>query len=49
MKAARPTVGQLTTCHGLPARIIKVHPFGTIDVVQIATGRAYRITGLAFL
>jgi len=49
MNTTRPTVGQLTTCHGLPARIIKVHPFGTIDVVQIRTGRSFRITGLGFL
>lgn len=29
-----------------PARIIRIHPFGTIDVEVIASGRCYRISGL---
>ena len=40
-------VGQTITVYGQICTIVKVYPFGTIDVVT-ATGRQYRVTGLSF-
>lgn len=39
-------VDDTVTCHGEPSKVIRIHPFGTIDVEQLRTGDHYRITGL---
>jgi hypothetical protein len=45
----RPNVGDLCTVRGLACKIVKVHPFGTIDVHAIEQNKAFRVTGLAFI
>ena len=47
MNTTKPTIGQTITVYGQICTIVKVHPFGTIDVVA-ANGRYYRVTGLSF-
>ena len=47
MNTTKPTIGQTITVYGQICTIVKVYPFGTIDVVT-ATGRQYRVTGLSF-
>lgn len=44
----RPEVGQVIPFRNTTAVIIKVHPFGTIDV-ETPSGHTYRVTGLAFI
>jgi hypothetical protein len=46
---ARPTVGQTITLRGHLATIVKVYPFGTVDVKINDTGKYARVTGLPFL
>jgi len=48
MNTTKPTIGQTITVYGQICTIVKVYPFGTIDVVS-ANGRHYRVTGLSFL
>jgi hypothetical protein len=48
MNTTKPTIGQTITVYGQICIIVKVYPFGTIDVVS-ANGRQYRVTGLSFL
>lgn len=43
-----PRVGQTMTVYGKPATIIKVHPFGTVDV-RTESGKYFRVTGLPFI
>jgi hypothetical protein len=43
-----PKVGQVITVHGVPCRIFKVRPFGTVDVVALDDSRAFRVSGLGF-
>jgi len=46
----RPKIGQLVTLpSGKKARIFKVHPFGTVDVLTVDGERAFRLTGLPFV
>ena len=45
---ATPQVGQIVTVHGKDCRIVKVRPFGTIDVVSLDGSKAWRLSGLAF-
>lgn len=47
MNTNRPVVGELMTVRGHIGTIIKVYPFGTVDV-ELADGRCYRVTGLSF-
>lgn len=47
MNTTKPTIGQTITVYGQICTIVKVYPFGTIDVVS-ANGRQYRVTGLSF-
>jgi 1,2-phenylacetyl-CoA epoxidase PaaB subunit len=44
----KPRVGDRTTVRGVPVEIVKVHPFGTIDVVSLDGKHAWRVTGLSF-
>ena len=45
---ATPQIGQIVKVHGKDCRIVKVRPFGTIDVVTLDGYRAWRLSGLAF-
>ncbi len=45
----KPTVGQLYTVYGVVCRIVRVRPFGTIDVESLDGTKAWRVTGLFFL
>ena len=45
-KLNHPLLGAAMTVHGVAGKIIAVHDFGTVDVEQVRTGRAYRVTGL---
>jgi preprotein translocase subunit YajC len=50
MTTNAPKVGdKFTTRAGMLATIIKVHPFGTIDIQIDATGDCFRVTGLPFV
>jgi hypothetical protein len=40
------TVGETVTVRGKDAVIVKVHPFGTVDVQIVASGEFFRVTGL---
>lgn len=42
----KPSIGQPIDVHGIPCRIIRIHPLGTIDVKAIDSERYWRITGL---
>lgn len=44
----KPRVGDRTTVRGVPVEIVKVRPFGTIDVVSLDGKHAWRVTGLFF-
>lgn len=44
----RPVVGQTIAFRNTTAVIVKVHPFGTIDV-ETKNGNRFRVTGLAFI
>ena len=44
----KPNLGDIITVRGIRGRIVKIHPFGTVDVVT-DSGAHYRITGLPFL
>lgn len=44
----RPQVGQTFTAYGEACEIVKVHKFGTIDIVS-PSGKAFRVTGLGFI
>ena len=43
----KPQVGDSIQVHGRVAKILKVHPFGTLDV-QFSDGQTCRISGLSF-
>lgn len=44
---ARVTTGQRVTLNRIGDAIVRrVHPFGTVDVESVATGRWYRVSGL---
>lgn len=45
---AKPQVGQIVKVYGKDYRIVKVHAFGTIDVVALDGSKAFRLSGLAF-
>jgi hypothetical protein len=49
INSERPKVGDLCTVRGLSCKIVKVHPFGTIDVHAIEKNKAFRVSGLAFI
>lgn len=44
----KPEVGMIVKVYGHDCRIVKIRPFGTIDVVRVDGSRAYRLSGLAF-
>lgn len=44
----KPQVGHIVKVYGKDYRIVKVHPFGTIDVVALDGSKAFRMSGLAF-
>ncbi len=46
VKTKPPHVGQTVAVCGVICRIIKVRPFGTIDVVSLDGSLAWRISGL---
>ena len=48
MNTTKPTIGQTITVYGQTCKIVRVSPYGTIDVVS-PSGKAYRVTGLSFL
>ena len=41
-------VGDVFEVRGVTVRIIKIRPFGTIDVVTLDGEKAFRISGLMF-
>ena len=45
----RPKGGDLCTVKGKICKVVKVLPFGTIDVHAIESNKAFRVTGLAFI
>ena len=45
----KPEVGQQITVRGIVCEIVKVYAFGTIDVVALDGGAAFRVTGLSFI
>lgn len=45
-RKASPYVGQPITVRNVPCQIVKVRPFGTLDVVSIDGKHAFRVTGL---
>jgi hypothetical protein len=45
----RPKKGQTMIVRGVVCRIVKVYPFGTVDVVSEDGHHAWRVTGLGFL
>jgi hypothetical protein len=44
----KPEVGQTMMVRGVMCRITKVRVFGTVDVVSLCGGFAWRVSGLAF-
>jgi hypothetical protein len=48
MKNEKPKIGQLITVRGISCRIVKIHPFGTLDAVEVNGSRSFRVTGLSF-
>jgi hypothetical protein len=46
--AHTPTIGQLITVRGTLCRIVKIRPFGTLDVVSVNSNLAFRVSGLSF-
>jgi len=44
-----PKIGQIITVRSKQCQIVRVHPFGTVDVCNLITGKAYRVTGLSFI
>ncbi len=42
----QPRIGQRYTLRGVSCEIVAVHPFGTIDVVEIDGPGAWRVSGL---
>ena len=44
----KPKIGDIVKVYNQQCRIIKIHAFGTIDVVTLDGKRAYRISGLSF-
>lgn len=45
----KPTIGQTITVRGIQCKIIKVRPFGTIDVESLDGAKHWRLSGLSFL
>lgn len=45
----QPMIGQLMMVRGVQCKIVKILPFGTLDVVSICGQYAYRVSGLAFV
>ncbi len=43
-----PRAGQIVEFNNRICRIVKVHCFGTIDIVEVDGNGAWRVTGLAF-
>lgn len=35
--------------HLVPCRVVRVHSFGTVDVVRLTDGEAFRLSGLGWL
>lgn len=48
MTNEKPKIGQLITVRGISCRIVKIYPFGTLDVVEVNGSRSFRVTGLSF-
>lgn len=44
----KPQIGMIVKHAGKDYRIVKIHAFGTIDVVAVDGSRAFRMSGLAF-
>jgi len=43
----KPKLGQLIKVRGIICHIAKIHPFGTVDVLEVNGHRAFRVTGLS--
>lgn len=48
MNTQKPAVNQLIEVRGVVCRIIKIHPFGTVDVESLCGKHAWRLSGLRF-
>lgn len=48
MNTNKPRIGQTMEVRGVLCRIIKVRPFGTVDVVSLCGRYAFRVSGLSF-
>ena len=44
----KPQVGMIVEVYGHKCRIYKMHPFGTMDVENVANGKCYRLSGLNY-
>lgn len=49
MNTTPPTIGQVITVHGVTCRVVKVHDFGTCDVVSLDGSLAWRVSGLGWI
>ncbi len=47
VRKACPYVGQPITVRNVPCQIVKVRPFGTLDVVSLDGKNAFRVSGLS--
>jgi hypothetical protein len=48
-KIVRPEVGDIVTVRGIACEVVKVRPFGTVDVRALdGSGRSFRVSGLRF-
>jgi hypothetical protein len=45
----QPKIGQIMTVRGQQVQIVRIHPFGTVDVSNPITGKSFRVTGLPFI
>ena len=44
----KPQIGQIVMHAGKQYRIVRIHPFGTVDVVSLDGQHSYRVSGLSF-
>jgi hypothetical protein len=47
-KGGLPKLGQIVMVYGVKCSIVRIRPFGTIDVVEVDGERAWRLSGLNF-
>lgn len=48
-KGKRPEIGQIIVVRDIECKIVKIHPFGTVDVESLDGKHNYRVSGLNFI